>query len=167
MSLLMSRCLGDDVEVRVGEPVGMDALGEPPEGCSIRHVGRLCLARAAGEHATDATTSVSDDRARVARLREHLRLAVVVDYAPLHRGLVDGRVVEVVADDAEDVVRAADGGASGVTVLDDQQAGLVVQVPHVGVAHQMIADGAHEGKQTIVGESEPPVGPADSVACSG
>jgi len=33
-----------------------------------------------------------------------------------------------------------------------------VQVTHVGVAHQIVADGAHEGKETIVRESELPVG---------
>lgn len=67
---------------------------------------------------------------------------------------MDGRVVEVVADDAEDAVRAADGGASGATVLDYQQAGLAGRVPHVGVAHQVVTDGAYEGKKTIVRESE-------------
>jgi hypothetical protein len=158
MSLLVSRCLGDDVEVRVGEPVGLDALEEPPERRSVRHVGRLRLARATSEHATDTTTDVGDDRARIAGLREHLGLTVVVDNPPLHGGLVDGRVVEVVADDAEDAVRAVDGGASGVTVLDHQQAELAVQVPHIGVAHQVVTDGAHEGKVTIVRESELPVG---------
>ena len=158
MSLPVSRCLGDDVEVRVGEPVGLDALEEPPERRSVHHVGILLLARAASEHATDTTTDVGDDRARIAGLREHLGLVVVVDDPPLHGGLVDGRVVEVVADDAEDAVRAADGGASGVTILDHQQAGLAVQVPHIGVAHQVVTDGAREGKETIVGESELPVG---------
>ena len=32
----MSRCL--DVEVRVGEPVGLDALEEPPERRGIGHI---------------------------------------------------------------------------------------------------------------------------------
>jgi hypothetical protein len=136
----------------------MDALEEPPEGRSVRHVGRLRLASATGEHAADAATNVGDDRARIARLREHLRLAVVVDDTPLHGGLVDGRVVEIVADDAEDAVGAADGGASGVAVLHDQQAGLAGRVPHIGVAHQVVTDGVHEGKETIAGITELPVG---------
>lgn len=49
--------------MRVGEPVGVDVLEEPPEGRSARHVGRLRLtsARATGEHAADAATNVGDD----------------------------------------------------------------------------------------------------------
>lgn len=157
MPLLVSKCLGNDVEVRVGEPVGLNTRKEPPERRSICYVGRLHLARATSEHTTDTTTDVSDNGARIAGLREHLGLTVVVDDPPLHGGLVDGRVVEVVADDAEDAVRASDGGASGVTVLNYQQAELAVQAPHIGVAHQVVTNSAHEGKETIVGESELPV----------
>ncbi len=114
--------------------------------------GRRCLTRTAGEHATDTTTNICDRRARIARFRKHLRLAVVVEYRPLHGGPVDGHVIEeVLANDGEDAVRAAEGGASGVSVLDDQQARFAVRVLHVGVVHQVVGEGAHKWKQAIVG----------------
>ena len=43
-----SRCLGasgEDIEARVGEPVGPDALEESPERGGIGHIGGLGLAR--------------------------------------------------------------------------------------------------------------------------
>ena len=85
-------------------------------------------------------------------------LLSLVDYTPLHGGLVDGHVVEVVANNGEDAVRAADGGASGIAALDDQQARFTVRVPHVGVAHQVVGDGDHKWKQTIFGKIKLPVG---------
>ncbi len=86
----MSRCLDEDVEVRVGEPIGPDALEEPPERGGIGHIGGLgLLTRTAREHATDTATDVGDYRARITRFRKDFRLAVVVDYPPLHGGLVD------------------------------------------------------------------------------
>jgi hypothetical protein len=50
----------------------------------------------------------------------------------------------------EYAVRAADGGASGIAALDDQQAWFAIRVPHVGVVHQVVGDGAHKWKQTIL-----------------
>jgi len=55
----MLKCLGNDVEVRVGEPVGPDALEEPPEWRGISYIGGL-LTSTAGKHATDTATDVSD-----------------------------------------------------------------------------------------------------------
>ena len=66
--------------------------------------------------------------------------------------------MEVVANDREDAVCAADGGVSGIAALDDQRARFAVQVPHVGVAHQVVGNGAREWKQTIFGIFELPVG---------
>lgn len=60
-SSLMSRCLGDDAEVGVGEPAGLDTLEEPPERRGVGHVGGLGLTRTAGKHATDTATDVGDD----------------------------------------------------------------------------------------------------------
>jgi len=85
----MSGCLGEDVEVRVGEPVGPDALEEPPERGGIAHIGGLGPTRTAREHATDTATDVGDYRARIPRFRKDFRLAVEVEYPPLHGGLVD------------------------------------------------------------------------------
>ena len=79
-------------------------------------------------------------------------------YPPLHGGLVDGHIEEVVANDGEDPVRAAGGGASGIAVLNDQQARVTIRVPHVRFAHQVLGDGAHKWKQTIYGVFELPVG---------
>ena len=118
----MSRCLGDDVEMHVGEPVSLDTLEEPPERRGIGHIEGLRLTRTAGKHATDTATDVGDCSARIARFRKAFRLAGVVDYPPLHGGLVDGHVDEVFANDGEDAVRAADGRVSGIAALDDQQA---------------------------------------------
>ena len=59
--LLVSRCLANDVEVGVREPVGLDALEDPPERCSVRHVGRLHLSRTTSEYSTNTTTDVSND----------------------------------------------------------------------------------------------------------
>jgi len=80
----MSRCLDEDAEVRAGEPVGPDALKEPPERGGTGHIGGLGLTRTTREHATDTATDVGDYRARIARFRKDFRLAVVVHYPPLH-----------------------------------------------------------------------------------
>ena len=57
----MSRSLGDDTEVGVGEPAGLDTLEEPPERRGVGHVGGRRLTRTTGKHATDTTTDVGDD----------------------------------------------------------------------------------------------------------
>ena len=56
----MSICLGDDIEVRVGEPVGPDTPKEPPEWHGIGQIGGPRLTRTAGKHATDTATDVGD-----------------------------------------------------------------------------------------------------------
>ena len=84
----MSRCLGEDVEVRVGKLAGPDVLEEPQEG-GIGHIGRLGFIRTAREHAIDTATDVGNYRARIARFRKDLPLSAVVDYHPVHGGLVD------------------------------------------------------------------------------
>ena len=58
MSLSMSRFLGDDVGVRIGEPVGLDTLEEPPKRRGIGHIGGLHLTRTAGKHATKEETRI-------------------------------------------------------------------------------------------------------------
>jgi hypothetical protein len=58
---LMSRCLGDDAEVGVGKPVGVDMLEEPPERRGVGHIGQHRLTRRAGKHATNTATDVGDD----------------------------------------------------------------------------------------------------------
>ena len=61
MLMLMSRYLGSDVEVpRVGEPVGLDTLEEPPGRRGIGYIGGLRLTRTAGKHATNMATDVGD-----------------------------------------------------------------------------------------------------------
>ena len=60
-----SKCLGDDVEVRVGGPVGPDTPEEPPGRRDIGHIGGPCLTRTASKHATDTATDVGDCRARI------------------------------------------------------------------------------------------------------
>jgi hypothetical protein len=135
--------------VGVGEPAGLDTLQEPPERRGVGHVGGLGLTRTAGKHATDTgdtATDVGDDWARVARFRKDVRLAVVVDYSPLHRGLVDRHVAKIVANDGEDAIRAAEGGASGIAPLGDQQARFAVRVPHVGGVHQVVGNDALKWK---------------------
>jgi len=107
--LLMSRCLGKDVEVCVGEPISPDALEEPPEWGGIGHIRGLGLTRTACEHATDMAMDVGDYQAWITRFWKDSQLAVVVDYPPIHGGLVDWHVGEVVANDREDTV--AEGGA--------------------------------------------------------
>ena len=42
MLLLMLRCLDDDIKVCIGEPVGPDAIEEPPEWCGIGYIRGLC-----------------------------------------------------------------------------------------------------------------------------
>jgi len=80
-------------------------------------------------------------------------------YPPLHGSQVDGHVhvvAEVVPNDGEDAVGAADGSTSGISIiLDDQQARFAVRVPHVGVVHQVVG-GAHQWKQTIFGDIRTP-----------
>ena len=61
--LSMSRCLDEDVEVRIGEPIGPDALEVPPEWGGIGHIGGLGPTRTTREHATDTATDVGDYRA--------------------------------------------------------------------------------------------------------
>jgi len=102
--------------VRVGEPICLDTLKEPPEGRGIGHIRRIRLTRTAGKHTTNTTTDISDCRARITRFRKDFRLAVVVDYRPLYGSLVDGHVDEVVTNDGENPVRTADGGASGINM---------------------------------------------------
>ena len=77
------------------------------------------------------------------RFRKDFWFAVIIEYPPLHGGLFDRHVVEeVVASDGEDAVGAADGGASGMPFLtDNQQARFTVRIPHVRIAHQLIGDG--------------------------
>ena len=60
MSLMMSRCLGDDVEMRVGEAVGLDTLEEPPERRGVGHIRGVRLTRTAGKHATDTATDIGE-----------------------------------------------------------------------------------------------------------
>src|SRR5260221_6885500 len=120
------RSLGEDVEVRVRESVAPDALEEPPEWRSIGHIGGLGLAGTTCKHSTDTATDVGDYGARIAWFRKDLGLAIVVNDTPLHGGLVDRHVVEIVADDREDAGGAAEGSASGITILDDQQASFAV-----------------------------------------
>ena len=50
-------CLGNDIEVRVGEPVGPDTLEEPPERRGIGHIGDRRLTRTTGKHATNINTA--------------------------------------------------------------------------------------------------------------
>ena len=57
---------------------------------------------------------------------EKTRFVVIVEDCPLHGGLVDGHVTKVIANGGEDAIRTADGGASGIPSLDDQQTGLTV-----------------------------------------
>jgi len=59
----MSRCLGDDAEVGVGKPAGLDTLEEPPEWGGVRNVGGLNQTSTAGKYATDPATDVGDNRA--------------------------------------------------------------------------------------------------------
>ena len=145
--MLISTCLVEDVEVGVGEPIGPDSLKQPPERRGVGYVRGRAPTRAAGQHAADAATNVGDYGARVAGLRKRPRLAVVADYRPFHGGLADGHVqMEVLADDGEDAVRAAERGASGTPALDHQQARLAFQAPHIGFSHQLVGDGAVERK---------------------
>lgn len=68
-------------------------------------------------------------------------------------------VVKVVTDNAEDAVGPTDGGAGGIAVLDHQQARLLILIiiPHIRVAHQLLVDGALERKEAIGGIFELPV----------
>ena len=76
----MSKCLGEDVEVRVGEPVSPDALKKPPELSGIGQIDGIGLTRTVREHTTDTATDVGDDRARIARCRkDFLRVRVKTD----------------------------------------------------------------------------------------
>ena len=71
----MPRCLGD---IRFGELLGgLDLLEEPPPWGGVDHVGGFGIAGAAGEHAADVATDVSDDGSRIPRGGERVRLATV------------------------------------------------------------------------------------------
>ena len=59
MLLMMARYL-ENVEVRVGEPVGLDTLEEPPERRGIGHIEGFRLTRTPGKQATDTVTDVGD-----------------------------------------------------------------------------------------------------------
>ena len=115
----MSRCLGEDVEVRAGKLAGPDALEEPQGRGGMGHIGRLGFTRTAREHAIDTATDVGNYRAQIARFRKDLPLSAVVDYRPVHGGLVDRHVGEVVSNNGEDVVRAVEGGVGGIAILDE------------------------------------------------
>jgi hypothetical protein len=67
-------------------------------------------------------------------------------------------VGEVVTNDGEEAVRAAEGGVGGIPALDNQQARFTVRVPHVGGVYRFVGDGANQWKQTINGTLELPVG---------
>ena len=56
----MLRCLGNDVEVRVGEPVGPNTPEEPPKPCGISHIRGLGLTSTTSKNATDTATNVGD-----------------------------------------------------------------------------------------------------------
>ena len=113
----MSRCL--DVEVCVGEAVGLDTLEEPPECVAQVTWEVACFSTTAGKHAPDALRMSAITEPESPGPDETSDF-VVVDYCPFHGGPVDGRVSEVFADDREDAVRMADGNASGIAALDDQ-----------------------------------------------
>jgi len=70
---------------------------------------------------------------------------------------MDRHVGRVVADDRNDAIRAAEGGASGTARLDDQQTRFAIRVPHVGGAHQGVGDGALKCELTVFGIFELPV----------
>ena len=46
--------------MRVGEPVGLDTLKEPPERCGIGHIGSLRLTTTTN-HTADTAMDVGDD----------------------------------------------------------------------------------------------------------
>lgn len=61
MSLLMLRCLGNNVEVHIKEPISLNALKKPLEWYSIYHIKRLHFARGTSEHTTNIIIDVSDN----------------------------------------------------------------------------------------------------------
>ena len=52
--MLMSRCIGNDIEVYIGE---LDTLKEPSERRGIGHIGGLRLTTTTSKHATDTTAT--------------------------------------------------------------------------------------------------------------
>jgi len=143
----------------------VNTFEEPPERRGVGNIGGIGLTRTTSKHATDAA-DVGDYGARIAGLRKHFRLvAVVVDYRPLHGGCADGHIPgEVLTNDGEDPVRAAERGASRIAVLDDQQTRFAVLVLHVRVPHKLVGDRAPKWEQTISRVFESPVGDSTGVA---
>ena len=88
----------------IRQSVGLDTLEEPPEQRGIDHIRRHHRTRTAGNHATESPT-----RRRPSTIMEpkspgsekNWLHAVVVNYPPLHGGLVDRHVREVTANDEE------------------------------------------------------------------
>jgi len=60
MLLSMLRSLGNDIDVRVGEPVGPNTPEEPPERCGISHIRGPGLTSTTSKNATDTATDVGD-----------------------------------------------------------------------------------------------------------
>ena len=133
------RLVHDRVEVGVRKPVLLDAREEPEEGGRVGDVGGRRLASTTGEDAADAAEAVRDDGARIAGRGEGTRLVVVRENSPLHRGLVS-IVAKIFADVREYTGSAAYGNASGIAVLDNQQARFTVVVEHIWLAHEVFRD---------------------------
>ena len=144
--------------MHIWEPFGPNTLKKPPEQHGIGHIRGLHVTRTTSKHATDTAMNVSNCWAQIARFQKDFQLAVIVEYPLLHGSLVDGHVLEVVTNDEENTICMADGGASSIAILDNQQAQFAILVPYVGVAYQLIGDGVPKWKQTIFGIFELPVG---------
>ena len=57
----MASCLGDDTEVGIGEPVGMDTLEEPPEWRGVGHIEWRFLTRPTSKYDTNTAAHIGND----------------------------------------------------------------------------------------------------------
>ena len=108
--------------MHIWESFGPNTLKKPLEQHGIGHIGELHITRITSKHATDTAMNVSNCWAQIARFQNDFQLAVIVEYPLLHEDLVDRHVLEVVANDGENTIWMANGGASSIAILDDQQA---------------------------------------------
>jgi len=77
------------------------------------------------------------------------------------------RVHGVLVNYGEDSIRTSKGGVGGVAVLDNQQAGLTLQIPHVWGMYELVADYPMDWKQMVFWILKVPVGVAMQEALDG
>lgn len=119
------------------------------------HVGSICnvcplqatLRTPSPGEANRTAKSVSDERARISLGRENARALVMIIDSEF-----GGRLIGViVVNKRHHACRASGGEVCGFTILEDDEAGLVVVVEQVGVDQELFRDDAVDPKLATLG----------------